>query len=220
MNSPAHLARLQQLTGRLTPSPEAPDELGRFERTLARHLRDNADLTIRGSRLPHEGAAVLDDATDAFANRMHEIEAELGRQPAATPPAASPVIFRRETAFRWNLLGNSVPEWATGMAPSASYGPFLDEHGLHVWFDLFEPTRFISVFFAGHALPVLRVPIWGTLMGRQSYRLEAGSAWIASNLVARVPALQGYYTGLKIRGGTLDLSHAATASGAPRAGRD
>ena len=31
------------------------------------------------------------------------------------------------------------------MAPSASYGPFLDEHGLHVWFDLFEPIRLISV---------------------------------------------------------------------------
>ena len=127
--------------------------------------------------------------------------------------AASPLIFRRETAFRSNLLGNSVPEWATGMAPSASYGPFLDEHGLNVWFDLFEPTRLISVFFAGLSIPVLRVPIWGTITGRQSYRIEAGSVWIASNLIARVPELQGYYTGLKIRGGTLDLSQAAAASG-------
>ena len=47
MNTRAHLARLQQLTGRLLPSPDAPDELGRFERTLAQHLRDNADLTIQ-----------------------------------------------------------------------------------------------------------------------------------------------------------------------------
>ena len=142
----AHLARLQQLTGRLTPSPDAPDELGRFEHTLARHLRDNADITIRGNRLPHEGADALDEATDAFANRLRDTEAELARQPAATTLAGSPVIFRRETAFRSNLLGNSVPEWATGMAPSATYGPFLDEDGIHVWFDLFEPTRLISVF--------------------------------------------------------------------------
>jgi len=213
VNTRAHLARLQQLTGRLTPSPDAPDELGRFERTLARHLRDHADITIRGNRLPHEGADAPDEATDAFANRIRDLEAELARQPATTTPAASPVIFRRETAFRSNLLGNSVPEWATGMAPSASYGPFLDEHGFHVWFDLFEPTRLISVFFAGLSIPLLRVPIWGTITGRQSYRIEAGSVWIASNLIARVGELQGYYTGLKIRGGTLDLSQAATASG-------
>ena len=99
------------------------------------------------------------------------------------------------------------------MAPSASYGPFLDEHGLHVWFDLFEPTRLISVFLAGSSSPVLRVPIWGTITGRQSYRIEAGSVWIASNLIARVPELQGHYTGLKITGGSLDLSQVATASG-------
>lgn len=213
MNTRAHLARLQQLTGRLTPSPTAPDELGRFECTLARHLRDNADITIRGNWLQHEGADALDEATAAFANRMRYVEADLERQPLATSPAPSPVIFRRETAFRSNLLGNSVPEWATGMAPSASYGPFLDEYGVHVWFDVFEPTRLVSVYFAGGYAPVLRVPIWGTITGRQSYRIEAGSVWIASNLIARVPELQGYYTGLKIRGGTLDLSQAATASG-------
>jgi len=213
VDSRAQLARLQELTGRLTASPDAPAELGRFERVLARHLRDNAGTTIRGNRLPHEGAGALDAATDAFTDRIREIESDLARQPAAAAPADAPVIFRRETAFRSNLLGNSVPEWATGMAPSASYGPVLDEHGLPVWFDLFEPTRFISVFFAGLSTPVLRVPIWGTITGRQSYRIEAGSVWIASSLIARVPELQGYYTGLKIRGGTLDLSQAATASG-------
>lgn len=213
MNTRAHLARLQQLTGRLTALPDAPEELGRFERTLARHLRDNAELTIRGNRLPHEGADTLEDAADAFAPGIENLESELARQPAAATSAASPVIFRRETAFRSNLLGNSVPEWALGMAPSASYGPFLDEHGVHVWFDLFEPTRLISVFFAGGSAPVLRVPIWGTITGRQVYRIEAGSAWIASSLIARVPELQGCYTGLKVRGGTLDLSQSAAASG-------
>ena len=214
MTTPAHLVRLQHLTGRLTPSANAPtDELGRFERTLAQHLRDHPDLTIRGNRLTDEGAPVLEDASDAFAQRIRNLETELAGQPAGPASATAPLVFRRETAFRSNLLGNSVPEWGTGMAPSASYGPFLDEHGLHVWFDLFQPIRLISVFFAGSPNPVLRVPIWGTITGRQSYRIEAGSAWIASNLIARVAALQGYYTGLKITGGSLDLSQVATASG-------
>ena len=100
MDTRAHLARLQQLTGRLTPSSNVPaDELGRFARTLAKHLRDNADLTIRGNRLPHEEAGALDDATEAFAERIRNLESELARQPAGPASAASPVIFRRETPF-------------------------------------------------------------------------------------------------------------------------
>ena len=217
MNTRAHLARLQQLTGRLTPSAEAPgDELGRFEGTLVRHLRDHADLTIKGNRLPHEGADHLEDATEDFAQRVRNVESGLARQPAGSTRAGvtpAPAIFRRETAFRSNLLGTSIPEWATGMAPSASYGPFLDEHGLLVWFDLFEPIRLITVYLAGVATPAMRVPIWGTITGRRAYRIEAGSAWIASDLIARVPALQGFLTGLKIAGGTLELSQDATASG-------
>ena len=213
MSIPAHLARLQHLTGRLTPSSSAPaDELARFERTLARHLRDHPDLTISGNRLPHEGADALEDESDAFTRRIRNLEAELTGQPMG-PAAAAPLVFRRETAFRSTLLGNSVPEWGAGMAPAASYGPFLDDNGLHVWFDLFQPTRLISVLFAGSAAPVLRVPIWGTITGRQSYRIEAGSAWIASHVIARVAALEGHYTGLKITGGSLDLSQVATASG-------
>ena len=180
MSIPAHLARLQHLTGRLTPSSSAPaDELARFERTLARHLRDHPDLTISGNRLPHEGADALEAESDAFTRRIRNLEAELTGQPSE-PAAAAPLVFRRETAFRSALLGNSVPEWGAGMAPAASYGPFLDDNGLHVWFDLFQPTRLVSVLFAGSATPVLRVPIWGTITGRQSYRIEAGSAWIAS----------------------------------------
>ena len=214
MTTPAHFVRLQHLTSRLTSSSNAPaDELGRFQRTLAQHLRDHPDLTIRGNRLPHEGSDVLEDESGAFAQRVRNLETELAGQPAGSAPAAAPLVFRRETAFRSTLLGNSVPEWGTGMAPSASYGPFLDEHGLNVWFDLFQPIRLVSVFFAGSSSPVLRVPIGGTITGRQSYRIEAGSAWLASNLIARVSALQGYYTGLRITGGSIDLSQVASGSG-------
>ncbi len=215
MDTRAQFTRLLHLTGRLTASHDAPsDELGRFERTLARHLRDDPHLTIRGNRLPHEASDILEEAPEAVSQRFRDLERELTRQPARAASATSPLIFRRETGFRSNLLGNSVPEWATGMAPTASYGPFLDEHGLHVWFDLFEPIRLITVFFAGFSIPVMRVPIWGTITGRQSYRIEAGSAWIASSLIAPVGAtLQGYYTGLKIAGGSLDLSQVASASG-------
>src|SRR5262245_18644239 len=129
MTTPAHLVRLQHLTGRLSPAAGAPaDELDRFERTLVQHLRDHPDLAIRGNWLTDEGAAVLEDAPDAFARRVRNLETALAGQPAASSSAPAPRVFRRETAFRSSLLGNSVPEWGSGMAPSASYGPFVNEH--------------------------------------------------------------------------------------------
>ena len=38
---------------------------------------------------------------------------------------AAPLVFRRETAFRNNLFGGSVPEWGVGLAPTVSFGPSL-----------------------------------------------------------------------------------------------
>ena len=98
------------------------------------------------------------------------------------------------------------------MAPSQTFGPFLDEHGLLIWFDFFFPTLLVQVFLQGSATPALLIPLWGALTGKKSFSIEAGSAWIASGLIAKTAALNGFYTGLKIKGGSLDLSHAATIS--------
>ena len=106
-----------------------------------------------------------------------------------------------------------MPEWAAGAAPAVSFGPFLDENGLRIWFDLFRPIKLVTFYLAGLSAPILRAPVRGLLTGRQSYRIEAGSVWIASELIANTGALQGYYTGLTVKGGSLDLSQAATLSG-------
>src|SRR5207249_2697625 len=100
----------------------------------------------------------------------------------------------------------------SGMAPTKSFGPFLDEHGLQVWFDFYFSVRLVQVYFQGSATPALLIPLWGTVTGYRYYRIEPGSVWIASELIARTPALNGFYTGLKIRGGSLELSAGATVS--------
>src|SRR5207237_9435528 len=47
---------------------------------------------------------------------------------------------------------------------------------------------------------------WGSIVARKSYKIEPGSVWIASGLIARTSALNGYYTGLRVLGGTLEFS--------------
>jgi len=207
VSTPALFDRLRQVTGRLTAAPGAPeDELARFERALVEHLREHPDLSIHGNRLVFDASepAAETQATSAEAVRVGPSltipAVESGRTPGVR-------VFRRETAFRSTLLGNSVPEWGVGMAPSTTFGPFVDEHGLPFWFDLFLPLTLATVAFSGVSAPVLRVPIRGSLTARTSYRIEAGSAWIAADAIAGVAALQGAYTGLRISGGTLDLSH-------------
>jgi hypothetical protein len=206
VSTPALFDRLRQLTGRLTAAPGAPEgELPRFERALAEHLRAHPDLSVRGNRMAFdtvEGAADA-EAADVLAGRFEAAPGRPAAEPGTTP---APQVFRRETAFRSTLLGNSVPAWGVGMAPSATFGPFVDEHGLPVWFDVFQPLTLAAVAFSGVSAPVLRVPIRGFLTARTSYRIEAGSAWIASDAIAHVAALQVCYTGLRSSGGTLDLS--------------
>ena len=208
MDKDAILTRLHSLTGSLKPAPGSrSDELPLLQRKLLEQLAINPDLAVSGNRTRQEftqPAAFAEPLSD-FSRLLDQLTA----QAAAQDPTVTPLVFRRETAFNSSLLGNSVPSWGSGLAPTRTYGPFLDERGLQIWFDFFFPIRAVQVFQQGGTTPILVLPIRGVLTGRQSFNVEAGSAWIASGLIAKNPALAGYYTGLKIRGGTLDLSQSA-----------
>ena len=203
-------AQLQQVGGGLSEAPGArPGELTRFRRAVTDLMATHPSLTVRGLRLSHE---IADEAADAALQVAAAQAATAVATGTASTAAAAPLIFRRDTPFRSPLLGNSVPEWAAGLSPSQSFGPFVDEHGLPFWFDIYLPAELVSFTFAGTGAPVLRATVRRTLIGTRSYRLEAGSLWIASDALVRIAALQGFYTGLRIRGGTIDLSIPATVS--------
>jgi hypothetical protein len=206
MNKELILTRLEQLTGTLkAPSRSAGADLKALQHKLAQQLIQNPETTITGSWLHHAAAQETSLAADSTARFAH-LDDLFARAASIEPAPVAPLIFRRETAFRSDLLGSSVPAWGTGLAPSESFGPFLDEHGLPVWFDFFFSVRSVKVYFKGQTTPVLLLPIWGSIVARKSYKIEPGSVWIASGLIARTSALSGYYTGLKVLGGTLEFS--------------
>ncbi|MEO6316669.1 MAG: hypothetical protein ABIU63_03595 [Chitinophagaceae bacterium] len=210
MDNQSIFRRLQQITGQLGDrGPSTGTAIKLLNRKLAEQFISNPDTIVSGTQLQHE--AVTTDTTIDLQEHYHYLSDLLEKKPVAAP-AEAPLIFRRETSFRNNLLGSSVPAWGSGLAPSVSYGPFLDDHGLQVWFDFFYPTRTIKVFIQGQPQPVLLIPVWGSLTARSSFKIEAGSVWIASQLIARTNELNGYYTGLKIAGGTLQLNASAAIS--------
>ncbi|HKR58482.1 MAG TPA: hypothetical protein VJS64_02015, partial [Pyrinomonadaceae bacterium] len=199
--------RLQQITGGLRGAPGSESgELRALQQGLAEQLAVNAEFTVFGHRLHHEGAEHLKVMTaerDEFTHLDQLFERSFRAETTATP---APLVFKRETDFHSNLLGNSVPTWGSGMAAAKSYGPFLDENGLKVWFDFYIPKRLVRVRLKGNSAPSLLIPLSGTVSAKKTYKIEAGSVWIASRLIAADSTLDGYFTGLKISGGTLELS--------------
>src|SRR5439155_2596081 len=213
MNKDVILARLQHLTGNLkSPADPSARELNTLRTKLAQELIQNPDLSVSVNRLPHEATPPAEPVTDSFEGFTH-LDDLLERIIPNEHPEISPLIFRRETAFRNSFLGNSVPAWGSGLAASDSFGPFLDEHGLPVWFDFFRAVKLVKVYLKDRSASVLLLPLRSTISARRFYRIEPGSVWIASDLIARTSALAGYYTGLKVSGGTLELSENAAVSG-------
>jgi hypothetical protein len=189
------LTRLHSLTGNLKPAPGSKfDDLLLLQRSLLEQLAVNPDLAVFGNRTRQEFTQPASAEPSSHLSRLLD---QLTAQAATKAPTVTPLVFRRETFFHSSLLGNSVPSWGSGLAPTQTYGPFLDEHGLQIWFDFFFPTRTVQVFQQGGAAPILLLPIRGPLTGGQSFHVEAGSAWIASGLIAKTPALASYYTGFK-----------------------
>jgi hypothetical protein len=194
------LLRLQKITGDLRPGAESSaTDLDDLRHNFAQALLNHGALTVAGNGLLSSPAQVAMDP-----QRAAEEIVRLRLQPPVAQ--VQPLIFRRETPFRNGLLGTSVADWGVGLSPSKSFGPFLTEQGLPVWFDFFFPTRLVQVTFVGSSDPILAIPVWGALSGHSSFKIESGSVWLASGLIAQDPALKGYFSGLKVRGGRLDLS--------------
>ena len=123
MDNAAVLARLQQLIVGLQPAPGTnAEELTKLQRNLAEQIATNPDFTISGNRLHHE-AAQAESMVDLSA-RFGQLTDLLTASPTAQAagPPLSALVFRRDTPFSSNLLGNSVPQWASGMAPTNTFG--------------------------------------------------------------------------------------------------
>lgn len=195
------LQQLKIITGELhASSKQHSEEIKKLERRLSEQMIYNPDFSISGSNFFEPEVSIETSLTDKFTHiddLFKEIE---------TKNIAPALAFRRETSMRSNLLGNSVADWGSGLAANETYGPFIDKNGLEFYFDFFWRTHMIQFYITGVSYPVLLVPIRGIISAKKNYKIEAGSVWIASNFITGTSEQLGYYTGLKLKGGTIDLS--------------
>ena len=180
MPTPDELSPLFQHANGLRPAPGVPDRaLDDLRQALVASLRSGqsaADIGPVRQTPPVSGANI----------------------PYSEPAPGGPIrVARRDSEIR----DTGLPEWALGMQPSRSIGPFIDAVGARVAFEVFDAQAHVRVFHGPHEL--LELPGGSELdEAGTSLTLPPGTVWIlGSRLTASAPA--GAWVGVLTRGGTL-----------------
>lgn len=208
---PDKRALLTRLLGRLR-TEEQREQFSQLEELLSRALLPDDLQQVKKTRFSFEAADLV---------APENIPAELGQMVsrlARTEAEANYRVALREVPLRSAQLHGSNPLWASGAAPEASLGPFISLDGRRLWFDFFRIEKLVALYVQGIAEPALLfklrtrfrfigidLPLAADVA--RGYHLNAGSIWINSRLLAaNAPA--GFFTGLTIRNGNIELSAA------------
>jgi hypothetical protein len=173
---------------------------------LSNSLIDENIAALQGVWFAHERTDFFGDTSQSAATDASKVSAK---------QSVSHRVFVRDTPVRNAQLKTSVPSWATGAAVDKTIGPFINKDGRKLWYDFYSIEELIALYVQGNPNPVLlfhistfrrffeNIPFVNELMS--SYQLIGDSIWINSQtLAADAPA--GYYTGLRIKGGEINLS--------------
>lgn len=208
---PDKRALLTRLLGGLRIE-EQPEQFSRLEEFLSRALLPEDLEQVKKSRFSFEAAGLV--APENIATEIGQIVDRL----ASTEAEAGYRVAVREVPLRSTQLHGSNPAWASGAALEGSFGPFLSVDGRRFWFDFFRIEKLVALYVQGIAEPALlfklrtRFRFIGIDLplaadAAPGYHLNAGSIWINSRLLA-TNAPPGFFTGLTIRSGNIELSAA------------
>ncbi|WP_207483543.1 hypothetical protein [Arenibaculum pallidiluteum] len=212
----ADLVRLlAELTGLLSPiEGAAPDALERVRRLLASAL-------ARGQAEPIHAASDSGFPPPPIDTLPPELVDELRRivdEAAAGSPDPSLRMARRLWPDPDAEPGTTTPIWTSGWAPEESIGPFATEDGGVVWFDAHRtvgnPDIIVDVATGRPVILLSRpaLPPDSVSAGTTDFELPACTLWLAASAFdAEAPA--GSFAGLRVQGGTVALSQAASVHG-------
>ena len=195
MKEPDLLNSLLVHTGNLRPAPGVKNaELSELRHLLTLSL-------IQGQPPDDIGPAI--SARKVEPNVIEELE-EIVTRAAGTPPAKRFRVARRD----FGIGGTRTAEWAVGMQPERTFGPFIDEFGRQFWFDAFLMAKPFRVSRGSGLLLVLPV---GTRKKPNEPELEipAGTVWIRANQLTAGPAPTAW-SGVRVKGGMLGIPEGST----------
>ena len=215
MNS-EHFGRLlASLSGHLiTRSPQEERQIQALNRSISRSLLHEDIQQLKGSRFAFEEADLF--SPEQMPSERSDALRSITESKSIETAEPEFRVFAREVPVRSTQLDVSVPLWAGGAAVDHTLGPFANKDGRLFWFDFFRIEKLVALYVQGKPNPVLLFKVRTGLNfiaanlplvtdPNTSYRLPAGSIWIYSQVLAQ-NSPSGFYTGLTIKGGTVELS--------------
>lgn len=208
------ISRLAELTGLLSTAKGTPPErLDQARRLLAQALLNSQSEPMEdpssSSSVPPNINTLPQQTVDDLRYIVHDaISAQRDH---------SLRIFRRTWPLLATQVPQSVPAWASGWSLESSIGPFESADDGLVWFDIRRTATPGLLINSQTERPLISLPQATLSAGPVNVdvtvlNIPAGSVWLAASLFdSNSPA--GSFAGLRIRGGTLTLSHAAFAHG-------
>jgi hypothetical protein len=208
---PDRNALLTRLLGGLRIE-EQREQFSRLEEFLSRAVLPRDLQQVKKSRFSFEAAELV--APENMPAELGQIVNRLARTEAE--PAYR--VAMREVPLRSTQVHGSNPLWASGAVAEASFGPFISLDGRRFWFDFFRIEKLVALYVQGVAEPALLFKLRTRFRfiaidlplaadAAPGYHLNAGSIWINSRLLA-TNAPPGFFTGLTIRSGNIELSAA------------
>jgi hypothetical protein len=213
MDTQQRRAVLNRLAGHLVAgSAREEREIHGLIGLLSRSMLPDDLEQLKATRFAFEAADRFSEETIS-AERIRALEAVTEGAAAREPEFR---VFLREVPVRSTRIHASLPLWAGGAAVEQTIGPIANADGRLFWFDFFRIEKLVALSVQGAPEPSLlfKVRVGVQFMGVDlplaadplpSYRLDAGSIWINSRLLAQnAPA--GHFTGLTIKSGRITLS--------------
>ena len=200
--------QLWSLTADLRPAAEGkPDDLHRARVYIASALASNETSVAARS-----ASAVTQTPVELTQAHQQLLDTAIKESSPELVESGAFVVTRREVPLAVGGPSNLAPSAVAGQAIDLTFGPFLDQLGRPVWIDLYRIVREVRLVRVAGGAPFLVLPITGLLGTQSSYKLGAGSVWIASQqLAGTAPASS--YTGILIKGGSVKFSSPLPHSG-------
>ncbi|MGC1864516.1 MAG: hypothetical protein WA733_26190, partial [Methylocystis sp.] len=201
------IARLTELSGDLSPSPQASaDELRQARAAIAA-----AAITAQADGFAPGARALAPSPVDAGTARAF---AEIAQQVTAAAPSPQ-LIARRAFPTASVPAPDSGASEISGRAVSASFGPFVDRAGRPVWIDLFPVLHLAGVARAGSEQPFLYVDVPVGAPPAATLTLGPGSVWFNATALAGNTAPINGWCGLRIKGGTVNFGSIVSLTASP-----
>lgn len=125
--------------------------------------------------------------------------------------AVSENVFVRSVPVLNAAVAGSKPDWAAGVAPAESFGPFLNNEGREIWIDVYKIEKLVTIYLGAQPVLLFKTTLRGwrgipsITQLLTSYKISPGSVWIHARLFsASAPA--GHFVGVQVKGGALNLS--------------